>query len=129
MAPRILLCCLLLALAGCGEEAGSSAPGGPEPVTELTVRMDPDGKGPEPSKQARITCPGDESCAAVEDLRPADFEPVGDGVGCTAQIDGPETARVHGRLDGKPVSGSFARNNGCEIARWSTIAPLVEATR
>ena len=56
MAPRILLCCLVLGLAGCGEEAASddgSAPGKPAPVTELTVRVDPDGKGPEPAKQAR----------------------------------------------------------------------------
>lgn len=125
MAPRILLCCLVL-LAGCGGEE-PARDSGSAPATRLTVRMDPDGEGPEPAKQSRITCPGDPACRAVEKLRPADFEPVGNGVGCTAQFDGPETARVYGRLDGKAVAGTFARNNGCEIARWSTIAALVES--
>ena len=75
MAPRILLCCVLLGLAGCGEESGrgdGSAPGGPAPATQLTVRVDPDGKGPEPAKQARISCDADgkgKGCAAAAGLR------------------------------------------------------------
>ncbi len=27
--------------------------------------------------------------------------------------------------DGTPVSGAFARTNGCEISRWDALAPLL----
>ena len=138
MAPRTLLCCLaslvlLLALAGCGgeEEAGgggSSSPGDPGPATELTVSVDPDGDGPEPAKRARVSCAeGDRArvCAAASKLRPADFEPAPDDVACTQLFGGPQTATVSGTLDGEAVEGRFARNDGCEIARWDKLAALL----
>jgi hypothetical protein len=119
MAPRILLCCLvLLPLAGCG--AGEESPARP-PATELTVRVDPDGDGPEAAKEARVR--------SAEGLRPADFEPVPDDVACTELFGGPETATVTGTLDGRELDARFARNNGCEIARWDKVAPLLEAAR
>ena len=132
MAPRILLCCLALGLAGCGEEAASddgSAPGKPAPVTELTVRVDPDGKGPEPAKQAEIFCDAGangQGCAAAAGLRPADFEPTPADVACTEQFGGPQTAKVYGTLDREAIVGTFARNDGCEIARWDKLAALLE---
>jgi hypothetical protein len=114
MAPRILLCCL--ALVGCGAEEEGAAPA---PATELTVRVDRDGKGPEPAKEAQVrSAPG---------LRLADLEPVPDDVACTQQFGGPETATISGTLDGRRVDARFARTNGCEIARWEKVAPLLEA--
>jgi hypothetical protein len=116
MAPRILLYCLaVLPLAACGaEEEHASAP-----ATELTVRVDPDGDGPRPAKEARVR--------SAAGLRPADLEPVPDDVACTQQFGGPQTARVTGTLHGRRVDARFARNNGCEIARWEKAAPLLEA--
>jgi hypothetical protein len=120
MAPRILSCCLaLLALAGCGAEDERSAPAGPAPATQLTVRVDPDGDGPKPAKEAQVR--------SASGLRPADLDPVPDDVACTEQYGGPETATISGTLDGREVDARFARNNGCEIARWDTVAPLLEA--
>jgi hypothetical protein len=131
MAPRTLLCCLaLLALAGCGgeeEAGGGSAPDEPAP-TRLTVSVDPDGDGPEPAKNSRVTCGGgadDRACDAVAKLRPADFEPTPDDVACTEIFGGPQTATVSGTLDGTPVEGRFARHDGCEIARWDKLAALL----
>ena len=119
MAPRILSCCLAaLALAGCGAEDEPSAPADP-PATQLTVRVDPDGDGPKPAKEARVR--------SAAGLRPADLEPVPDDVACTEQFGGPQTATVSGTLDGREVDARFARNNGCEIARWEKAAPLLEA--
>jgi hypothetical protein len=117
MAPRIHLPCLaLLVLAGCGaEEQRPSSP----PATQLTVRVDPDGDGPKPAREAEVR-----SAAGV---RPADLEPVADDVACTQIFGGPQTARVTGTLDGREVDARFARNNGCEIARWEKAAPLLEA--
>ena len=131
MAPRILLCCVLLGVAGCGEESGSdgSASGGSAPVTRLTVRVDPDGKGPEPAKQARISCDADgrgEGCAAAAGLRPADFEPTAADLACTEQFGGPQTAEVSGTLEGERVEGSFSRRDGCEMARWDKLAAVLE---
>ena len=116
MAPRILSCCLaLLALAGCGAEEEPSAP----PATQLTVRVDPDGDGPKPAKEARVR--------SAKGVRAGDLEPVPDDVACTEQFGGPQTATVTGTLDGREVDARFARNNGCEIARWEKAAPLLEA--
>ena len=128
MAPRTLLCCLAAAaLAGCGAEGDEgSAPG--RSATALTVRVDADGKGPEPAKQAQVRCEAEgRTCAAVAGLRPSDFEPVPDDVACTQQFGGPQTATVTGRLGGRELDARFARNNGCEIARWEKVAPLLEA--
>jgi hypothetical protein len=135
MAPRTLLCCLVMLalLAGCGgeEEAGDgSVTGQPPPTTQLTVRVDPDGDGPEKAEQARISC-GLESgergspCAAAAQLRPAAFEPTPDDVACTELFGGPETATISGTLSGEQVEGRFSRQNGCEIARWEKVSALL----
>ena len=117
MAPRPVLCCLaLLSIAGCGSEA--ERPARPA-ATELTVRVDPDGDGPERAKEARVR--------DAAGLRAADLEPVPDDVACTQQFGGPQTATITGTLDGRDVDARFARNNGCEIARWEKAAPLLEA--
>ena len=121
----------LLALAGCGAESerdDASAPGKPAPETQLTIRVDPDGDGPEPAEQARISCPGeDPACAAAEQLRPADFEPTADDIACTEQFGGPQTATISGSLEREKVDGRFSRQDGCAIARWDKVAPLLEA--
>jgi hypothetical protein len=118
MAPRILSCCLAaLALAGCGAEKEPSAPSD-APATELTVRVDPDGDGPEPAKESRVR--------DAAGLRPADLEPVPDDLGCAAVFDGPQTATVSGTLEGRRVDARFNRTNGCEIERWEKAAPLLE---
>ena len=117
MAPRIISCCLaLLVLAGCGAEQERSAR---PAATELTVRVDPDGDGPKPAKEAQSR--------SAAGLRAADLAPVPDDVACTQQFGGPETATITGTLDGREVDARFARNNGCEIARWKKVAPLLEA--
>ena len=138
MAPRTRLCCLAvlaLAFAGCGgDEEQPADPGRPAPATQLTVRVDPDGDGPEQAKQARVSCDPEAGergspCAAAGKLRPADFEPPADDVVCTQLFGGPETATISGTLARKPVEGRFSRQNGCEIARWEKVSALLaEAT-
>ena len=134
MAPRTLLCCLaalMLALAGCGgeEEAGDgSVPGRPAPATQLTVRVDPDGDGPDRARQSRISChveSQDRMCDVAAKLRPADFEPTPDDVACTQLFGGPQTATISGTLEREQVDGRFSRHDGCEIARWEKVAALL----
>lgn len=45
---------------------------------------------------------------------------------CSVDYDGPETATVLGTWRGKQVRAAFSRTNGCEIARWESIAPLLD---
>ena len=138
MAPRMLLCCVAaLALAGCGGEEGAgdgTEPGGPPPATQLTVRVDPDGDGPEEAKQARISCDRESGgcgspCAAAAKLRPADFEPTPADVACTELFGGPQTATISGTLEREQVEARFSRHDGCEIARWKKVSALLAEAR
>lgn len=44
---------------------------------------------------------------------------------CTQQYGGPQVAVVTGTFHGRAVQASFRRTDGCEIARWKALAPLL----
>jgi hypothetical protein len=131
MAPRILVCCVLgLALASCGEDEQEAAAPGGEPVAQLVVTVDPDGRGPEPAKETRLSCgtPRESAvCAEASALEPSDVEPVDPETACTQLFGGAETARLRGRVRGRAVDARFSRSNGCEIERWDNVAALLKA--
>ncbi|MFK0008247.1 serine protease inhibitor [Paenarthrobacter sp. NPDC090520] len=64
--------------------------------------------------------------AAVEQFGEEIFFPVPrlDRI-CTQLYGGPQTALVTGSFRGRPVNSYFSRTDGCEIARWKTMAPLL----
>ena len=62
-------------------------------------------------------------------LKPEAFEPTPGDVACTQQYGGPEIATVKGTFKGEQVDATFSRQNGCEIARWEDVKPLLEAGR
>ena len=47
---------------------------------------------------------------------------------CTQQYGGPQVAVVTGLFHGRPVDARFTRTDGCEIARWRAMAPLLGGT-
>ncbi|MDQ0635553.1 hypothetical protein QFZ40_003462 [Arthrobacter pascens] len=47
---------------------------------------------------------------------------------CTQQYGGPQTALVTGTFRGRTVAATFRRTDGCEIARWNAMAPLLGGT-
>jgi Subtilisin inhibitor-like len=51
------------------------------------------------------------------------FAPVSPGAACTTIYGGPQTARVVGKLEGRPVWANFNRTNGCQISRWEAVSP------
>ncbi|MGI5196714.1 SSI family serine proteinase inhibitor [Streptomyces sp. CA-288835] len=53
------------------------------------------------------------------------FAPVEPGGMCTMQYGGPATARVTGTWAGRPVDATYERGNGCEIARWDAMVPVL----
>ncbi|MFF0740911.1 SSI family serine proteinase inhibitor [Streptomyces sp. NPDC004111] len=56
------------------------------------------------------------------------FAPVPPDALCTDVYGGPETARVTGVWAGRPVDTDYRRTNGCEIARWDAMRPLLPPT-
>ncbi|MFF3754131.1 SSI family serine proteinase inhibitor [Streptomyces sp. NPDC002018] len=72
------------------------------------------------------------ACERLAELRRAGqdpFAPVTPGALCTMQHGGDATARITGIWHGHRVHAFFDRKNGCEIARWRTLEPVLPRTR
>ncbi|SDF42806.1 Subtilisin inhibitor-like [Blastococcus fimeti] len=55
------------------------------------------------------------------------FAPLPADTVCSQQYGGPETARVLGRWGGEPVDLALSRVDGCRIAQWDALVPVVPA--
>jgi hypothetical protein len=64
------------------------------------------------------------ACAHLRDLDDP-FEPVPDDAICTQQYGGPQTARIEGSWHGETVDLELSRTDGCHIAQWDRLAPLL----
>ena len=131
---------LLLVLAGCaaGGDGGGATPVPGADTTgatedALVVSTDA-GDGSEPVEH-RLGCGGTASgslpdpaavCARLQELDDP-FAPLPADQVCTQQYDGPQTARITGRWHGRDVDLQLARTDGCQIARWNSLAPLLSA--
>ena len=132
----------LAVLAACGTGAGDDAASGdPADSTaagdiaqaddDLQVTLDPGDGSPlqEWTLSCRDTPEGShpDAGAACEHLRGMQdpFAPLGADAVCTEQFGGPETARVIGRWDGEPVDLELSRSDGCRIAQWDALGPLL----
>ncbi|MBO1268149.1 serine protease inhibitor [Arthrobacter cavernae] len=103
---------------------------------ELTVKLTESPGGPEHEFVLRAAdgrlSPGSTlpdapaALAAVEQHGEAVFFPVPTPYRiCTQQYGGPQVAVVTGWFHGRKVSSRFSRTDGCEIARWRTMAALL----
>lgn len=98
---------------------------------ELTVTLDESGSGT--VRTMTLTCEpvgGDHpdaaaACAALAAAGAEAFDPTPQDAACTQQYGGPQVATVEGTVAGAPVSAQFSRTDGCEIARWDVVAPLL----
>ncbi|ELP69267.1 SSI family serine proteinase inhibitor [Streptomyces turgidiscabies] len=57
------------------------------------------------------------------------FAPVPPDSVCTMMYGGPATAHVTGTWAGRPVDATFDRSNGCQMARWDRLVPLLPDLR
>jgi subtilisin inhibitor-like len=123
VAARLGALLALLLVAGCG--SGSSAPA--QPRYELTITYWPTGRGGEP-RTATLTCDPDggshpdpaRACDALLSHEEA-LDPVAKDVACTQIYGGPRVATLSGT-----AHALLSRRNGCEIARWDALAPVIE---
>jgi hypothetical protein len=114
----------LLVAAGCGTGTSGSA----SPRYDLRITYWPLGPSGE-TRSATVTCDPDggshpnaaQACDALLTHQEA-LKPVALDVACTEIYGGPQLATV----SGGDVHASFNRRNGCEIARWEALAPLLE---
>lgn len=123
---------ILLVLAACG---GGEPAEPPRPDTQLEITFWRDGRDGE-AVRSTLTCDPvggphpdpQEACRALA-AHPDALEPVpGDAI-CTQIYGGSEEAEVEGTLAGRHVRASFSKRNGCEIARWEKLAPLLSLER
>lgn len=73
--------------------------------------------------------PGD-ACERLDQLTAEGVNPfkaVSRDAACTQQYGGPETARVQGTWQGRPVDATFSRTDGCQISRWNSLVPVLPA--
>ena len=73
-----------------------------------------DGDHPEPKA----------ACAAIEKATDP-FAPTKPDMACTEIYGGPAIATIRGERDGVQVDTSYSRVNGCEIARWDALGPVL----
>jgi len=132
---RVAFLAGLLVLAGCGSgmSGGDAAEPQPQPGYDLQITYWPEGKDGE-SRTASLTCDpnggthGDpaKACAAL-DAHPEALHPVPMDTACTEIYGGDQVAEIEGSgPDGAKVRAILNRANGCEIARWDALAPVVE---
>jgi hypothetical protein len=130
----------VLLAAGCGSEADEAQPGGgggqPEataPATELTITVWPKGRDGA-SQELTLTCepaggthPSPEkACLALAGNIDA-LAPLPPDTICTQIYGGPEEAEIAGTFQGREVTATFSRQNGCEIDRWDRLAGVLQA--
>jgi hypothetical protein len=102
-------------------------------VTALTITVWPSGMGGQSERwtlrcgptggtlPARVA-----ACRKLNSLS-APFRPVPKDAACTQIYGGPAVARVTGRFRGNRIWAEFRRRDGCEIARWERLRPLLPA--
>ncbi|MDA0178973.1 hypothetical protein OJ997_01605 [Solirubrobacter phytolaccae] len=126
----VLLAAAALLFAACGsdEPTTPATGGGSDELANLVITVDADGDSGEAAKELQVSCkaPTDSDvCGAVAGTAAADLAPKKDDVACTQIFGGPETATIKGTLRGEPVDASFSRSDGCEVARWDRVKPLL----
>lgn len=139
MKALLLLTALSLAMLGCGnDEATTAGTTDDEPSaaasTDLTITVDP-GSGGEAVTYSLTCGPSggdhpdpDAACAALDAATAGEAKPLNPTPPnqiCTEIYGGDQTAVIEGTLNGEPLRTELGRTNGCEIARWDALQPVL----
>lgn len=131
---------VLLSSAACGDEQANGTPAdkpsgttsvqpSDSPADTLTIEVKASAEAP--AKTWTLTCepPGGdhpkaaEACAALAKTKDP-FKPVPEDQMCTKIYGGPAVATVKGTWNGKEIDTKFTRKDGCQLHRWTEVAPL-----
>lgn len=130
---------LVMSAAACGSEHAGSGTSVTPPkdkvapsassANHLTVSYQPSAQAP--AKTWTLSCdpPGGDhpkaaqACAALAKA-PDGFKPVPPDMMCNKIYGGPQVATVKGTWHGQRIDTRFTRTDGCQLSRWTKIAPL-----
>jgi hypothetical protein len=129
---------MILSLAACGEEQAQSPSAGKpsattsvQPSGEDSLTIEVKASAQAPAKTWTLSCdpakgdhPKAQQACATLDKTQAPFKPVPPGQMCTKIYGGPEIATVKGTWRNERINAKFTRADGCELSRWSKVAPL-----
>jgi Subtilisin inhibitor-like len=125
----------VVVLAACSQGA-STGPGlnsdkTPRPQSSLTIRVTA-AHGATPHTWTLTCSPAggthphpQTACATLSTVKDP-FAPVPPHTMCTMIFSGPQTASITGTWDGERVSASYARDNGCQTARWDKLGSVLD---
>jgi hypothetical protein len=124
-----------LMLAACGSQSSSgtspdAGPGPARPNSSLTISVTAHSGGT--PRRVTLTCdpaggtlPAPQAaCDALAHAK-NQFAPVPSGIDCPMIFSGPQTASITGTWDGKQVTASYSRDDGCQTQRWNNIASVL----
>jgi hypothetical protein len=120
-------------LGGCGSAGNDStaSDSGATEVTDLRIALDPDGPGEKQERSKTVEC-GPEAeqefsgCDLLTTLPPDFGKPTPAQTPCTELYGGPDVVEINGTLDGVQLEAKLTRADGCEVARFDPIVPVLE---
>jgi hypothetical protein len=129
--PVLALLALVTACASQhGAAGGAASSSGAPPDNTLVVEIH---RGGGPTETYTLTCgttvtgnhpDGAAACAHLATLKNP-FAPIPGDLMCTQIYGGPQTAHVTGRWKGKTVDLKLSRTDGCRVAQWASLGPLL----
>ncbi len=127
---RVRVVAVVLAVGAAVAACANASPATSTTRLTITVWAKGRGAGAEPAKWTLRCEPAGgtlprraRACSTLFSNREA-LRPVPPTIACTQIYGGPQEALVTGRVRGTRVWVRFNRRNGCEISRWSRLAPL-----
>ncbi|MFG3404270.1 SSI family serine proteinase inhibitor [Streptomyces sp. NPDC048142] len=79
--------------------------------------------------QGQAACDRLAEAGATRSGRQELFRPTPEGTMCTMIHGGDATARIVGTWEGRAVDTTASRRDGCEIARWNSLVPVLPDVR
>jgi hypothetical protein len=138
MRNMALMPILALIAVGCGDPSGDSTPagGGSEEVDTLKIEVRPRADAEPLTATLRCTTPpeatgfisdAEKACETVRATKHVLIHGPPDNVMCTEIYGGPQRARITGTVDKQRVDLEVTREDGCAIALWDELEPLLGA--
>lgn len=120
----------LVAVGGCqNQPEKNSTPDGQQDAARLEISYRP--QAAERRQVVELICSNSErqpnpACATVFNLPKTLWQPLPANRACTLIYGGAEQAQVRGTISGQKIDQRFSRRDGCQIARWDQLAPLLD---
>jgi hypothetical protein len=123
----------VVVLAACGSQGASRSQGSQSAPLRPSLTISVTASHGATPKRWTLTCspaggtyPQPQAACTTLSTVKDPFAPVPPHTMCTMIFSGPQTASITGTWDGKRVSASYARDNGCQTARWDKLASVLD---